>query len=144
MVTQIWVHIAWLAQVVASCLMVQSHYLNQCSLITNMVLWHSPENYSTETILKILIIKLHFKIKHLKSKPHLSWDNEFIAIFGTYPWELCLMCFICICFWCAADLSFRVTSVACGNHSITLCYWSPDILTHSFTAIKEWLLDRIP
>ena len=42
----IWLHRSrsTLAQVMAWCLMAPSHYLNQCWLIINEVMWHSPEN----------------------------------------------------------------------------------------------------
>ena len=33
-----------LAQVMACCLTAPSHYLNQCWLIMNLILWHLPEN----------------------------------------------------------------------------------------------------
>ena len=33
-----------LAQVMACCLMAPSHYLNQCWLFMNLMLWHPPEN----------------------------------------------------------------------------------------------------
>ena len=33
-----------LAQVMACCLTAPSHYLNQCCLLMNLVLWHPPEN----------------------------------------------------------------------------------------------------
>ena len=41
----IWHYITWLTliQVMAWCLMVQSHYLKQCWLITYKVFWYSPE-----------------------------------------------------------------------------------------------------
>ena len=37
-----------LAQVMACCLTAPSHYLNQCWLMINEVLWHSPDNNFTE------------------------------------------------------------------------------------------------
>ena len=42
----IWWCRSWstLVQVIACCLMAQSHYLNQCWLIINKVLWHSSED----------------------------------------------------------------------------------------------------
>ena len=42
----IWWHRSWstLAQVIACCLMAPSHYLNQCLLIIEIVLWHSSES----------------------------------------------------------------------------------------------------
>ena len=42
----IWWWITWstLVQVMACCLMASSHYLNQCWLMVNEVLWHSPES----------------------------------------------------------------------------------------------------
>ena len=36
-----------LAQVMASCHMTPSHYLNQCLLVTKGVLWHSPKSTFT-------------------------------------------------------------------------------------------------
>ena len=41
----IWHQRSWakLVQVMACCLMAPSRYLNQCWLLTNEVLWHSPE-----------------------------------------------------------------------------------------------------
>ena len=45
----IWQHrsASTLAQVMACCLMAPSHYLNQCWLLINEVLWHSSESNST-------------------------------------------------------------------------------------------------
>ena len=64
-----------LAQVMACCLVVPSHYLNQCSLIISEVLWHSPEGNFRE-MLKIYIHDLSLKITNIKSQPHLSGANE--------------------------------------------------------------------
>ena len=44
-----WHRTSWstLAQVMARCLMVPIHNLNQCWIIINGVLWHSPDDYFT-------------------------------------------------------------------------------------------------
>ena len=53
---KIWVNIgsddkSTLVQVMALCYVAQSHYLNQCWLIIDRVLWHSPEsNFITSMI----------------------------------------------------------------------------------------------
>ena len=46
LVNSIWRWRSWstLVQVMACCLMAPSHYLNQCWLIINKVLWHSSED----------------------------------------------------------------------------------------------------
>ena len=60
----IWHHSAWstLVQVMAWCLTAPSHYLNQCWLIINEVLWQSPETNFQEmlkwSILDIEVWKL--------------------------------------------------------------------------------------
>ena len=56
-----------LGQVMACCLTAPSHYLNQCWLTINEVLWHSIPWF-----LKIprLIYKLCMKFTHAKSQPH--------------------------------------------------------------------------
>ena len=45
----VWRHRAWstLVQVMACCLTAPNDYLNQCWLITNDILWHSPEGRLT-------------------------------------------------------------------------------------------------
>ena len=44
-----------LAQVMACCLIATSHYLNQCSLIINGILWYSPKNNFTGVFFKLIL-----------------------------------------------------------------------------------------
>ena len=56
-----------LAQVMASCLMAPSHYLNLCWLMISDVLWHSPDrNFPEAEILKISIIQMSLKFTNLR------------------------------------------------------------------------------
>ena len=79
MTPAIWHHIIWslLVQVMASCLMAPSHYLNQCWLIINKVPWHnwhSHENGFTK-VFKIAISKMSLKITLSKLLPHFPGVN---------------------------------------------------------------------
>ena len=64
-----------LVQLMAYCLMAPSHYLIQCWLIINRVLWHSPNTNFTE-VLKISIWKMSLKITFVKLLTHLSGPSE--------------------------------------------------------------------
>ena len=64
-----------LTQIITCWLMGPSHYLNQCWVIINEVLWHSPKTNSQE-VLKISIRKLDLKNTLTKSRLHLSGDNK--------------------------------------------------------------------
>ena len=52
-----------LAWVMACCLMVPSHYLNQFWLMINEVLWHSPDSHFTENTWR-------------STRQHLSWNPK--------------------------------------------------------------------
>ena len=62
-----------LIQVMAWCLMAPSHYLNQCSLSINEVLWHAPVSNFTGTD---QLHSMNYKIPFLKSLPLHSRTNE--------------------------------------------------------------------
>ena len=67
----IWRWISWstLVQVMACCLTAPSHYLNQCWLIINKVLWHSSWGYYYKKIWRYQSVnqdgRLHFQ-NHIK------------------------------------------------------------------------------
>ena len=67
-----------LAQVMACCLKAPSHYLNQCWLIMNLMLWHPPENNSigiSQNINSINEFENHnFKI--ITVSPRGQWVNS--------------------------------------------------------------------
>ena len=67
-----------LVQVMACRLMAPTHYLNQCWLLINEVLWHSPEKYF-QRVPKLVFCTMSVKITLLKLLPHLSEDNELNA-----------------------------------------------------------------
>ena len=57
-----------LVHVIACCLTVPSHYLNQCWLLINKVLWHSPErNFIAVT--RLLFCTMSFKIISINLLP---------------------------------------------------------------------------
>ena len=62
---------SWLAQVMACCLMATSHYLNQCWLITEGVLWHSQE-----MIMNLTHNNTFSEITLLKLWQHLLGPND--------------------------------------------------------------------
>ena len=64
-----------LIQVMASCLMVPNHYLNQCWLIINDILWHSPGGNFTRNA-RDIIHDMSLKITNLRLLPHLPGANE--------------------------------------------------------------------
>ena len=68
----IWLHRSesTLAQVMACCPTAPSHYLNQCWLIINENLWHSPKSNSTASA------QVHLKYMISKLLPHLPGANE--------------------------------------------------------------------
>ena len=74
----IWRHrtMSTLAQVMACCLTAPSHYLNQCWLIINWVLWHSL----SYKMLKISILDMSLKITYLKLQPYLPGANELMLL----------------------------------------------------------------
>ena len=63
-----------MAQVMACCLPAPSHYLNQCWLVINEVLWHSPKINAARTsyYLVWLIRKFYFS----NTTPREQWVNE--------------------------------------------------------------------
>ena len=64
---------------VVTCLMAPSHYLNQCWLIIQGVLWHSLESYLTSSAMN-LIRNMCAEITFLKLLPHLVGVNELTAV----------------------------------------------------------------
>ena len=102
----IWRHISGstLAQVIAKCLKAPSHYLNQCWLLINKVLWHSPESNSTAkvqaTIVHNELESYYLKITVKSPRGHCvitvytenktsclhSWKNQYHGICSC-PWQ---------------------------------------------------------
>ena len=76
-----------LAQVMACCLMVPSHYLNQCWIIISGVLWHPPRGNFTKVLMK-LIHNICWEITLLKLLPHLPGANELIYGGHMASWNL--------------------------------------------------------
>ena len=62
-----------LLHVMACCLKGPRHYMKQCWLTINEVLWHS---FVGNIDLNIEVPKLCLKFTLLKSQPHLPWDSE--------------------------------------------------------------------
>ena len=67
-----------LVQVMACCLMAPSHYLNQCQLIINEVLWYSPRTTSLETL----------KISQELNLPPCLSGNKMIIAYSQKPHQL--------------------------------------------------------
>ena len=75
-----------LAQIMACCLTVPSHYLNQCWLIINEVQWQSPAgNFTRDTSLK-LAWKFHLNLPGANELITLSEGDmpEFLALMQTW------------------------------------------------------------
>ena len=66
-----------LAQVMACCLMAPSHYLDQCWLVINMVLWILPRAISQD-MLNISVLDINLNISHLRLQPHLTGANKLV------------------------------------------------------------------
>ena len=64
-----------LVKVMVWCLRAPSHYLNQCWLTINEVLWYSPEGNS-RVMLKISLIRICCKITCLKLPPYHFENND--------------------------------------------------------------------
>ena len=77
----IWRHGTWSAlfQVVACYLMATNHHLNQCWLVSDVVLWHSPNGSFTgkslTSINKILKFEKHCLLDSFKSAPVDRWKR---------------------------------------------------------------------
>ena len=117
-----------LTQVMACCLMAPSHYLNQCWLFVNEVLWHSPESNfraSAETTsLKIILLKL---------EPHLPGANELIVAWAILS-ELCVW----VVFLYNYKLSLRMIFIMC-----VFCFLQTGMLGHPGRMMKP-VLPRQP
>ena len=73
--------------------MAPSHYMNQCGLITNEILWHSPEGIFTGYLQNIYLWyefkKFEFKITAASTKGH--WVNSLAP--GKFEWNLSYVIF---------------------------------------------------
>ena len=73
-----------LVQVMACCLLAQSHYLNRCWLLISEVLWHSPQGkFTVRNLPNILLNELEnstFKISAIS--PRGQWVNKWHAFYA--------------------------------------------------------------
>ena len=96
----VWRHISGttLAQVMACCLTVSSHYLNQYWLLISKVIWHSPESSFTTSLQTALLYNEfgNLEIILLKLQPHLPGANELsLCGSGSRKVLLCNQCHHC-------------------------------------------------
>ena len=127
MVTNIHRSGSTLTQIMACCLMASSHYLIQYWLVTNEVLWHSPERKITRsaqaTLLYIKFENYTFKIIGLSPRGQwvkltsLQYYKLWLAIFSYYMYQQTMltntMLIICanICFtWATCRLYAGTTT----------------------------------
>ena len=77
-----------LVQVMACCLMAPSHYMNQCWITINQVLWHSFQSnrWFKIWILKVSIPNFCLTFSHLKSQPHLPGANKRLSKHSRSRW----------------------------------------------------------